>query len=113
MLDQCLIVESWDGGKGHRGENVLAYSSEEKIWHGLFADNYGRVHVFRGKVTPGAAEFEGSSRGPNGEAVLNKVRVVRVNGSKIEQSWEKSVDNGVTWTTEFRGEYSRKGPPSK
>ena len=23
-LDKCLIVESWDGGKGHKGENMFA-----------------------------------------------------------------------------------------
>lgn len=107
-LDKCLIVESWDGGKGHTGENVFAYSSEEKIWHGLFADNYGRVHVFRGRVTHGSAEFEGPSPGPNGNTILNRVKVVRIAENKVEQSWEKSGDNGLTWTLEFRGEYLRK-----
>ena len=63
-----------------------------------------------GKVTPGFAEFNGTSRGPNGEAVLNRVRLVRITGDKVEQSWEKSADNGATWTMEFRGEYSRKNP---
>lgn len=29
-LDKCLIVESWDGGKGHNGENMLAYSSDDR-----------------------------------------------------------------------------------
>jgi len=26
----------------------------------------------------------------------------------VEQVWEKSSDSGTTWTTEFRGEYSRR-----
>jgi hypothetical protein len=107
-LDNCLVVESWDGGKGHTGENIFAYSSDDKSWHGLFADNQGRVHVLEGKVAPGSAEFTGPSRGPDGETVLNRVKVVRVTPDKVEQSWEKSTDNGVTWSVEFRGEYSRK-----
>ena len=45
-LDQCLVVENWDGGRGHSGENMFAYSPEEKAWYGMFADNTGRVHVF-------------------------------------------------------------------
>lgn len=109
-LDKCLVVESWDGGKGHKGENMFAYSSDDKSWHGMFADNQGRVHVFAGKVMPGSAEFVGPSRSPNGEAVLNRVKVVRVSADKVEQSWEKSTDNGGTWTTEFHGEYARKTP---
>ena len=107
-LDKCLIVESWDGGKGHSGENMFAYSPDDKNWHGMFADNQGRVHVFEGKVSEGSAEFLGPSRGPNGEAVLNRIKIVRLNADRVEQSWEKSKDNGSTWKTEFRGEYARK-----
>jgi hypothetical protein len=107
-LDQYLVVESWDDGKGHKGENLFAYSSDDKSWHGMFADNQGRVHVFTGKVTPGLAEFYGPSRGPNGEAVLNRIRVTRIAADQVEQSWEKSGDNGASWTAVFKGEYSRR-----
>jgi hypothetical protein len=109
-LDKCMVVERWDGGKGHNGENMFAYSADDKKWHGMFADNQGRVHVFEGKVLEGRAEFYGPSHGPNGETVLDRIRIVRISGDKVEQSWEKSTDNGGTWTTEFRGEYSRKNP---
>jgi hypothetical protein len=107
-LGKCLIVESWGGGTGHSGENMFAYSPDDKSWHGMFADNQGRVHVFEGNVSEGSAEFLGRSRGPNGEAVLNRIKIVRVNADKVEQSWEKSIDNGSTWKTEFRGEYARR-----
>ncbi len=109
-LDKCVLVESWDGGKGHKGENVFAYSSDDRSWHGMFADNQGRVHVFEGKVTQGSAEFYGPSRSSSGASVLNRIRVVRVTADRVAQSWEKSADNGATWTKEFQGEYSRKKP---
>jgi hypothetical protein len=109
-LDKCLLVESWDGGKGHSGQNMFAYSSDDKSWHGMFADNQGRVHILEGKVAAGAAEFTGSSTGPNGQTVLNRIKVTRLTVNKVEQSWEKSTDNGVTWKMEFRGEYSRNNP---
>lgn len=107
-LDQYLVVESWDDGRGHKGENLFAYSGDDKSWHGLFADNQGRVHAFTGKVTSGQAEFYGPSRDPKGETVLNRIRVVRIASDKVEQSWEKSEDNGTSWTAVFKGEYSRK-----
>ncbi len=109
-LDKCLLTESWDGGKGHSGKNMFAYSSDDKSWHGMFADNKGRVHVFEGKVAQGSAEFTGPSRGPDGQTVLNRIKVVRVTANKVEQSWEKSTDNGATWTMEFHGQYSRASP---
>ena len=107
-LGQYLLVESWDDGKGHKGENLFAYSSDDKSWHGMFADNEGRVHVFTGKVVPGLAEFYGPSRGSNGEAVLNRIRVTRIAADKVKQSWEKSIDNGASWTAVFAGEYYRR-----
>jgi hypothetical protein len=108
-LDQCLFVERWDGGKGHAGENVFAYSPDDKTWRALFADNEGRVHIFvDGTVTSGSAEFHGPSRGPNGEAFLNRVKIVRVSPDKVQQIWDKSTDNGATWNTVFSGDYSRK-----
>ena len=107
-LDKCVVIESWDGGKGHTGKNMFAYSADDQRWHGLFADNQGRVHVFEGKVSAGLAEFTGPSRGANGQTVLNRIKVVRMAADKVEQSWEKSTNNGATWTLEFHGEYSRK-----
>lgn len=107
-LDKCLVIENWDGGRGHRGQNVFGYSADDKSWYGMFADNEGRVHVFTsGKVSSGSAEFEGTSHGPNGESVLNRVKVVRLSPDKVEQTWEKSGDQGTTWIVVFRGEYSR------
>ena len=110
-LDKCLVVENWDGGRGHYGQNTFGYSADDKSWYGLFADNEGRVHVFTsGKVSAGSAEFEGTSLGPNGGTVLNRVTVVRLNPNKVEQTWEKSNDKGVTWNVVFRGEYLRANP---
>jgi hypothetical protein len=110
-LEKCLVIESWDGGRGHIGLNTFAYNVEEKSWYGLFADNDGRVHVFNaGKVSSGTAEFQGTSRTPEGGAVLNRVRVIRVTPNKVAQTWEKSTDNGASWNLVFRGEYSRANP---
>lgn len=107
-LDKCLVVENWDGGRGHHGQNIFGYSTDDKSWYGMFADNEGRVHVFTsGKISSGSAEFEGTSRGASGENVLNRVKVVRLSPDKVEQSWEKSTDNGASWNLVFRGEYSR------
>lgn len=108
-LDQCVVVESWNGGRGHAGENMFAYSKDDHSWHGMFADNEGRVHVFvDGTVGSDSAVFSGPSRGPQGEILLNRVSITRVASNKVEQTWQKSSDNGVTWSTMFRGEYSRK-----
>lgn len=109
-LDKCIFVESWDDGRGHSGQNMFGYSGDDKNWYGMFADNKGRVHIFTsGTVTGGVAEFDGSS-GPNEEKALNRVKISRLAADKVEQTWEKSSDNGHSWKPVFRGEYSRANP---
>ena len=110
-LDKCVFVEHWENGKGHVTEKIFAYSPEEKNWYGIFVDNQGRVHVFSdGRVSSELAEFHGPSRGPNGEAVLNRLKIVHVSADRLEEVWEKSTDNGARWTTAYRAEYSRAKP---
>lgn len=110
-LDKCVVIERWDGGRGHRGENIFAYSADDKHWHGMFVDNEGRVHTFQdGKASPDGLTFSGPSIGPDGASVLNRVQIIRIGPDRVDQVWEKSADNGSTWSTAFRGEYSRKNP---
>jgi hypothetical protein len=109
-LDQCLLTESWDSGTGLKGENTFAYSPDDKAWHGLYADNRGRSHVFDGQVKSGHAEFAGPSHSSKGQLMLNRVKLERLTNNTLRQTWEKSADDGATWKLEFRGDYSRKNP---
>jgi hypothetical protein len=110
-LDKCVVVERWGDGQQHKGENFFGYSADDRSWYGFFADNRGRVHVFvDGKVASGVAEFRGPSTAEDGRTVVNRVRIILDHPNKVEQIWEKSTDNGTTWTTAFRGEYSRRNP---
>lgn len=112
-LDQCAVIEQWDGGRGHRGENIFAYSPDDKHWHGMFMDNEGRVHTFQdGTASPSGLTFSGPGVRADGTTVLNRVRIIRVGSNRVDQWWEKSTDNGTTWSTAFHGEYSRKSPAS-
>lgn len=108
-LDRCLIVERWDGGDGHSGENLFGYSADDQSWHGFFADNHGRVHLFLdGRATPGSATFTGPSRDSDGKTELNRISIRRVSATQVEQLWQKSSDGGKSWNTVFKGEYTRK-----
>ena len=92
VLDKCIIVETWDGGRGHTGENWFGYNSDDKSWYGMFADNQGRVHVFvNGKAASGSAEFSGPSQVTDGQMIVNRVRIIRIGPDKVEQIWEKVV----------------------
>lgn len=108
-LDKCLVVERWDGGRGHIGENIFGYSADDRTWHGMFADNQGRVHLFlSGNVAAGSAAFTGPSRGQDGVTVLNRITIRRISDTRVQQTWEKSSDDGKTWSALFHLDYTRK-----
>jgi hypothetical protein len=110
-LDKCELIESWSSNTSdHRGENTLAFDPDDNTWYGLFVDNRGRVHSFSGSAGAGAAELRGPARDENGAPVLKRVRVVRINDATVDQIWEKSTDQGKTWTLDFKMEYIRKNP---
>ena len=110
-LGDCVVVERWDGGHGHVGENMFGYSADDKSWHGMFADSVGHVHVFvNGHAGSDSAEFVGPSKAANGETVLNRITISRNGPDQVRQLWAKSSDGGKTWTTVFQGEYTRKKP---
>jgi hypothetical protein len=110
-LGGCVVVERWDGGNGHVGENMFGYSADDKSWHGMFADSEGHVHVFvDGHVQSDSAEFTGPSHGSRGETVLNRITIRRTGPDRVQQLWRKSSDGGKTWNTVFDGEYARKQP---
>lgn len=115
-LGKCLIVENWNDASGHRGENLFGYNADSKTWNGMFADNRGRIHILdHGTVTAGKAEFYGTSGGPHGTTILNRISIVHMTSGNVEQTWQQSADNGITWTTVFQGKYSRamEGPDTE
>jgi hypothetical protein len=52
--------------------------------------------------------LQGPARDENGTAILKRVRILLVNADTVEQIWEGSVDNGVSWKTDFKMEYVRR-----
>jgi hypothetical protein len=108
-LDSCLVTENWDDREGHSGVSEFAYSDEEKKWHGFFADNKGRAHTLAGMTAVAkSVQLQGDSIGDSGQTVIDRVSIIQIAPDQVQQLWEKSADNGATWSVVYRGEYKRK-----
>ena len=108
-LNKCVQIERWDDAFGHSGDNYFAYNANDKSWQAIFADNEGHVDIFPTcNVTLGFVQFSGQSRGRAGELALNRVTIRRISEDRVEQKWEKSIDEDKTWTTVFRRVYVRR-----
>ena len=103
-LDQCLLIESWSGGKGHRGENMFAYSANDKGWRGMFTDNQGRVHALEGQGCVGLGrvlrtkprcKWKGSAKS-NPDRSSQRGHSRTVVGEIGRQ--RRHLDDGIPWT---------------
>jgi hypothetical protein len=104
----CVVVENWVSPDGSaKGRNIDAYSNDDKQWHRLFIDNRGHVHNFEGTAPGAKVEYQGPSKGPNGEDMLNRLTIEREGADKMRQLWEKSSDGGKTWQRAFQGVFTR------
>lgn len=108
-VNGCMLVEDW-GGPGDGGQNVDAYSADDRQWHRLYVDSDGRVHVFAGRSDGGTMGYEGTSREPRGGTALNRLTIRPHGADAFDELWQKSRDGGKTWKVVFTGTYRRAKP---
>jgi hypothetical protein len=107
-LGGCVVVENWVApGGSPSGRNLDGYNQEDKRWRRYFADTRGHAHVFEGTSNGDSIQYEGTSKGPKGEAVLNRLTIRKDGPDKMTQIWQKSSDGGKTWEPAFQGVFSR------
>jgi hypothetical protein len=107
-LGGCVVVENWVApGGSPMGRNMDGYNQEDKRWRRYFADTRGHAHVFEGMSNGDSIQYEGTSKGPKSEAVLNRLTIRKDGPDKMTQIWQKSSDGGKTWDPAFQGVFSR------
>ncbi|HEY6333838.1 MAG TPA: hypothetical protein VI756_31265 [Blastocatellia bacterium] len=107
-LDGCVVVENWAApGGSPSGRNLDGFNQEDQRWRRYFADTRGHVHVFEGVSKGDSIEYQGTSRGPKGEQVLNRLTIRKDGVDRMTQLWRKSTDNGKTWEPAFEGIFTR------
>ena len=99
----CVLREEWRGASGLTGTSLNFYDRGDQRWHQVWIDGRGSVLRLSGSAPqPGIMVLESS---PDAEGPRQRIRwTLRVDGV-VEQHWEQSSDQGVTWTTAFLGEY--------
>lgn len=104
----CLIHEHWSGSNGSTGQSFNFYNSTRHDWTQVWvASSGGQLHLV-GKFDGGAMGMEGTSTGPGGTPVLQRITWTPGPDGRVRQLWQQSVDGGRTWTVGFDGWYRRR-----
>jgi hypothetical protein len=57
-LDKCLFAETWQDGKGHKGENYVAYSADDRIGADCLRITMGAcTFSWKERLQPGPRSF--------------------------------------------------------
>lgn len=107
----CALLESWTGTGGGSGRSFNWYDTNTRTWRQLWIDRSGSTLDYtRGELRDGAMRFEGETRGPQGQRVLQRLTFFHIHADTVRQLFETSADSGRTWTPGFDGRYLRRRP---
>jgi hypothetical protein len=104
----CVVHEHWTGSKGGTGESFNLYDRAAKRWHQTWVDNGGTLLLLNGGLAEGRMVLTGTSAGPKGETVTNRITWEKLADGRVRQTWTVSSDGGATWATSFDGYYAKR-----
>jgi hypothetical protein len=91
-LDDCVLLEEYDGADAHRGKSFSLYDSATKRWRQTWVTNRGEVLDIQGELDPGGAMVLGGfDRDPAGAP------------RQVRGRWIAETDGAVREIAERRG----------
>lgn len=106
LLDGCILQEKWVSANGTHGTSLNFYNPSTDRWQQFWVWQNGTTLEFDGGLVDGKMILEGSSSGPDGVTVMNRITWFNNPDGTVRQLWEQSPD-GSTWTSVFDGLYTR------
>lgn len=107
-LDGCVITENFDGTPSIdlRGKSVSMFNQRTGKWHQTWVDNQGSYLDFTGEFQDGKMVLQRTSV-INEEDVLQRMVWYEIEEDSLLWNWERSDDNGETWTVLWKIHYER------
>jgi hypothetical protein len=105
----CVILEEFDGRDGTplRGTSVSSYDATAGRWRQVWVDNQGSWLDFEGGIADGDPAF--SHRVPaRGAGGWQRMVFRDIKSDSLTWDWERSIDNGMTWSRQWRIQYTRR-----
>ena len=110
-LDGCVIVEHFDGAPSSplKGTSVSTYDRQAGRWKQTWVDNTGAYLDFTGGWQDDRMVLSRKAV-VQGKASLQRMVFRDIGATRFTWDWEVSSDEGASWTTQWRIEYTRTTP---
>jgi len=105
LLDGCIIQENWMPPGVAGGKSWNFYNPATKMWEQVWVAPGGSFKL-QGTFREGAMRFEGRLPRSGAPDRLDKLTFTPMDGGRVHQYWEQSLDAGKTWVVSFDGIYS-------
>lgn len=105
----CVLIERWRGAEGMTGTSLNSWSAATKQWHQHWVDNRGGMLRLAGGLEGRNMVLASSTPHPRkpGVNVRDRITWTPLPDGAVRQWWQRSEDDGASWTTAFDGRYVR------
>lgn len=111
ILSGCAIMEHWSATGGGEGKSLFYRAPAEDTWKQVWVtENPARPGGVKEKTLverseSGGTVFVGEVTLPSGQVVLDRTRLIPLEGGRVRQVIEYSADEGATWEQLFDAIY--------
>lgn len=111
--NDCVVMEHWTGANHVTGMSMSYYDPAQQQWVQTWRGDRGGIGQFAGGLDEsGAMVLTGSSTSMGGETWMARGTWTVSDDGTVRQRFEKSMDQGATWTTKYDMTYHRVDTPS-
>jgi hypothetical protein len=108
-LGGCVVHERFASETGFEGESVSVYHPGSDTWRQTWVDNQGGYLLFTGGLRDGAVELRTAPfTNPQGERQISRMTWRNVTADALDWHWQRSTDDGATWTDLWVIRYTRR-----
>jgi hypothetical protein len=109
ILDGCAILEEFDGAQGSKlvGRSVSTYDRASAKWKQTWVDNTASYLDFEGGLVEGDMSFWREAMQKDGRKQRQRMVWKDVKADSLKWLWQKSDDDGRTWSTQWEIDYRR------
>ena len=112
ILNDKVIKENFEGltgqNKGYIGKSWSVYNPSTKEWKQTWVDNSGGYLEFTGAIDGDKRIFRREAINQQGNKVLQRMVFYDIKVDSFTWDWESSLDDGESWTLQWRILYKRK-----
>ena len=108
ILDGCVIKEEFcDKEGGFSGMSLTTFVPGANPWKQTWVDNNGSYLDFTGEFKNNRMILGRKAR-RDGKEFLQRMQWYNIASNSFDWNWERSDDNGTTWTVVWKIHYERK-----